>query len=472
MQSRWALALVSALILLAFVSTLSYEFVFDDLGQILQNPRVQAWHFVPSYFTNHVWAQDPEAVHRYYRPLFLLQLRLMHSVFGFWTPGWHLLLLLLHLATAISVYFLVRHWKDDQTAIIAAGLFGLHPVHAEVVSWVSACGEPAMVIALATSLILVLRPGNWNLAGATALYAAALLIKEPAVVWPLVIFLVVYDGFRETLRRTAPFWMVTLAYFLVRHAALGRAFASSNFGYQPYALVPTALAKYLLHLVWPVGLSEFYFLQPSWAYLALVIPVLAALIWIALHGQYERTAVLILLVPLLPVLNLKLMNAEFLLQDRYLYLSSIGFVMLLAPLLTRVPKPAVAALLLVMAAGCVRESRTWSDHEHLFRRALELSPTDQRARDGLARAYARQGRFSDAITILEPLVQEAQPSARRMQQSLMTLGFSHEHLGHLPEAFGYYSAANNLYPSLEIQQHLAELRAEMASQQSGWAPRP
>jgi len=262
---------------------------------------------------------------------------------------------------------------------------------------------------------------------------------------------------------------VTAFYFLARHAALGRAIVTPEYGQQSYALVPTALAKYFLHLVWPVGLSEFYYLQPNWAYLALLVPIVAGLIWLAWQSQYQRTAVLILLVPLMPVLNIKLMNAEFLLQDRYLYLPSVGFVMLLAPLLTRVPKPAFAALLVVMAVGCVRESRTWSDHEHLFSRALELSPTDLRARDGLARAYARQGRYPEAIRILEPLVQEAQPSARRLQQSLMTLAYSHEHLGHMREAYAYYSAADELYPNADIERHLEELRGGLKAQTPNWS---
>ena len=133
--------------------------------------------------------------------------------------------------------------------------------------------------------------------------------------------------------------------------------------------------------------------------------------------------------------------------------------MLIAPLLTRVPKPAVAILLLAMIAGCVRESRTWSDSEHLYSRALELSPTNQRARDGLARAYARQGRYGEAINILEPLVKETQPSARRLQQSFMTLAYSHEHLGHNEQAIAYYKAADSLYPRPDIEQHIRELQA-------------
>lgn len=451
---------------LTFAGTLRYEFVFDDLLQIVQNPRVQAWHFVPSYFTEHLWAHDPELPRLYYRPLFLLILRFADAAFGLWPPGWHLLLVLCHAVAVATVYWLVRQWKNPQTSLMAAALFAFHPVHAEVVSWASAIGEPCLLVLLIAALVLARREGGWNLVAASVLFAATLLLKETAVVWPIVIFLALYKDFQWTLMRTLPFWGITAAYLLLRVAILGGINVSANLRTAPdAALVPTALAHYFLHLVWPVGLSEFYFLNSSWLYLIIVIPVLAGLIWLATKGQYQKLAVLILLVPLLPVLNVKGLRAEFLLQDRYLYIPSVGFVMLLALALEKVPKKAVAVLLLLMMVGCVRETRTWSDGVHLYGRALELSPGDQRSRDGLARAYARKGRYGEAIEILEPLVREAQPSARRLQQSLMTLAYSHEGLGHKDKALEYYSEANRLYPRADLERHISELKAELAVSQ-------
>ncbi|MGD0417595.1 MAG: tetratricopeptide repeat protein [Terriglobales bacterium] len=449
---------------LTFIGTCTFQFVYDDNLQIVENPHVQAWHFAPSYFTRHVWAQDPDAPHQYYRPLFLLILRLLHAVFGLWSPGWHFALVLCHVGAVACVYWLVQQWKSPQTALTAAALFALHPVHAEVVSWVSAIGEPCLLIVLIGSLVLVRRPGTWNLVAASVLYALGLLLKETAVIWPFVIFVVLYEDLGRTIRRTLPFWGITAAYLLIRAAVLGDVVVSANDRSTPdFALIPTALGHYFFHLVWPVKLSEFYFLHASWMYLVVVIPVLAGLIWVAGEGQYQRTAVLILLLPLVPVLNLKALRSESLLQDRYLYIPSVGFVMLIAPLLKLVPKPAVAILMLAMIAGCIRESKTWSDSEHLYGRALELSPTDQRARDGLARAYAKQGRYGEAINILEPLVKEPQPSARRLQQSFMTLAYSHEQMGHSEQALAYYTAADNLYPRPDIEQHIRALQAAPAS---------
>jgi len=459
MRARWYLYILLAVTFATFAWTITFPFVFDDLLQIVQNPHVQSWKFLPTYFTDHVWSQDPEIPHLYYRPLFLLQLRILHAIFGLWTPGWHFALVLCHLAAAASVYWLVRQWKSAQTALIAAALFALHPVHAEVVSWLAAIAEPCMTAALIGSLILARRKGKQNLAAALALYMVALLLKEPAIVWPVVLFIALYDGFISTLRRTLPYWAVTLLYLLIRIQVLGGVIVADRTRVAlDWALLPTALSHYFFHLVWPIGLSIFSFLDASWGYLLIAVPLLIMLYWIARRGQYEKVAVLILMVPLLPALNPATMRAEYLIQDRYLYLPSVGFVMLAALLVGRMPKPAIAVLLLAMIAGCIHEERTWSDNEHMYAKGLELSPTNQTARDGLGRAYARDGNYQRAIEILEPLVHEPQPSARRLQQTLMTLAFSYEHIGNYAAAYDYYSQADNLYPRADIEQYLVELQ--------------
>ena len=77
---RWAtsdLVLRMALVLAAaaYARTVTFDFVFDDHLQIALNPWIQAWHFVPHYFTGHVWSfEQPAWAGNYYRPLFLLWL--------------------------------------------------------------------------------------------------------------------------------------------------------------------------------------------------------------------------------------------------------------------------------------------------------------------------------------------------------------------------------------------------------------
>jgi tetratricopeptide (TPR) repeat protein len=456
------LTILLGITFLALGVTLRFPFMGDDLPQIAQNPRVQSWSFVPQYFTTHLWIQIPGAAPRFYRPLFLLFLRMMDAAFGLWTPGWHLMLVLCHLATAAMVYWLVSEWKDKTFALLAAALFALHPVHAEVVSWVSAISEPALAITLLGSLILVRREGARNLIAALALFAAALLLKETAIVWPVVIFLAFYDGFARSLRRTAPFIGVAVLYLLLRIAVLGSLTAPLIRAVKTdAAYVPTALSHYFFHLVWPVGLSTYCELHPNWLYLLFVLPLLAALVWIALRGQYERVAVLILLLPLLPALNLGSLQLDALVQDRYLYLPSVGFVMLAAVLLQHLPRPAMALLFMVMIAGCVEETLTYIDGEHFYARGLQAAPHNSEVREGLGRVYANQGKFQQAVEVLEPVLQAGNTPAPLLEPSLLTLAYSHEQLGHIQAAVAYYSAADKVSPDPDVERHILYLQSQL-----------
>lgn len=463
MRPRWMLISLLGVTLLTLSVTLRFPFMGDDLPQIVQNPRIQSWSFAPQYFTTHLWAQIPGAAPRFYRPLFLIALRMIDAVFGLWTPGWHLMLVLCHLAGAAIVYWLVRQWKDRPVALLAAALFALHPVHAEVVSWISAISEPDLAIALLASLIFAHRDGVGNLAASLALFAAGLLLKETAIVWPIVIFITTYDGLGRSLRRTAPFVGVAVSYLLLRIVVLGSITTPLVRSVEPEgSYVPTALSHYFFHLVWPIGLSTYCELRPSWLYLFLVLPLLAALAWVAKRGQYERAAVLILIMPLLPALNLGSLQLDSLVQDRYLYLPSVGFVMLVVLLLQHLPKLAIALLLMIMIACCFEETMTYSDGEHFYARGMKAAPHNPEIREGLGRIYANHGKFQKAIEVLEPVVQAKNTPAALLDSSLITLAYSHEHLGHIPEAVAYYAAADNVSPSADIERHIEYLQAQLS----------
>ena len=84
-----------------------FQFVYDDQTIILYNPAVHSWRYLPQYFTRHFWAGvHPEGAGNYYRPVYLLWLRMNDMAFGNHAWGWHLGTILLHLAVTVLVYFL------------------------------------------------------------------------------------------------------------------------------------------------------------------------------------------------------------------------------------------------------------------------------------------------------------------------------------------------------------------------------
>ena len=131
------LAFVLMLTAVTYWPTLHYDLVYDDIPQIVQNPRVTSWSYLPGYFTSHVWANIPEASANFYRPLFLTELRLIDAVMGVPGPAWHWAALFAHLGAVLAVFFFLRAIVTNEfAAAVGTGVFALHPVQAEVATWV------------------------------------------------------------------------------------------------------------------------------------------------------------------------------------------------------------------------------------------------------------------------------------------------------------------------------------------------
>src|ERR1700742_5226032 len=88
-QQSWMLPAVLLLTFAVFAPSIGYQFVYDDESQVLNNPQILSWSSFPHYFTanawSHLWASTG-----FYRPLFLVWLRLNYWIFGRTPWGWHL----------------------------------------------------------------------------------------------------------------------------------------------------------------------------------------------------------------------------------------------------------------------------------------------------------------------------------------------------------------------------------------------
>ena len=93
----------------------------------------------------------------FYRPVFLLWMRLNFILAELSPWGWHLLSIAKHLLVGIVLGLLVyRLLRDRLAALGAAALFMLHPSHTESVSWVTV-PDPLLTLGLLLSLLFYLR---------------------------------------------------------------------------------------------------------------------------------------------------------------------------------------------------------------------------------------------------------------------------------------------------------------------------
>src|SRR5216684_7840806 len=121
------LAVALLLTVVAYIGTLRFDFVFDDVPQIVENAQLRSWHSVPGFFSHHLWAEvAPNQTGNFYRPLFLFWLLLNFKLFGLHPVGWHTATIAMHALVTWLVFRLARRvLNDDVPASVAALLFGV-----------------------------------------------------------------------------------------------------------------------------------------------------------------------------------------------------------------------------------------------------------------------------------------------------------------------------------------------------------
>ena len=194
---RLALFLLVTITFIAFANAWPNTLTFDDKvfgasDRFANLGPADMWRF----FTEDLWAAS--AVNSgLFRPLLLVLIAIETWVFGSWVAGHHLVNIFLHVLATILVYGFVRHllvaWGSqprvsDLSALLAAVIFGVHPVHTEVVNSIFNGSEALVTIGVVGGLWWFLRNQQahpiraWS--GLGVIYLLVLLCRESGAALP------------------------------------------------------------------------------------------------------------------------------------------------------------------------------------------------------------------------------------------------------------------------------------------------
>lgn len=426
----WALPVILVAAAAVFAPALSFQFVFDDRYQIAQNPSITSWSYLPLYFRSHVWGYAGGFTN-YYRPVFLIVLRLWNAIVGLDPVGWHTLPVLLHLINIGLVFAIIRRLSGDvATGVIAAAVFGVHPVQIEAVASIYGGNETIMVVSLLAAFWAYLRftvggKAHW-MAVSSFFFAIALLIKEDAIVLPLVIaaYEILSRRGASASKRSylAPIVIsvaVIIAYFLARRAALGTlsGHVVSSVSWTTVLLTaPLSLVTFLRLWIAPFGMSAFYdspyVTRPDLHFFLplLLLIAIAAGIWFWSRRTREPLIVFAMIWALLaiaPVLDIRLMQPGDFVHIRFLYVSSVGLSLLAAIALRQLfahprLRVAVAAAIMVALAVSTRAQIGFlHDNEAMYLRGIAVAPDNPLPANNLADDYVHAGRIDEAAALLD-----------------------------------------------------------------------
>ena len=447
------LAVICLLGFVIYIGTLSFPFVWDDSPQIVNNPIIRTWSNLPRAFGSDLWYHTTR--HQvYYRPLFTSWSILNYSAFELKAWGWHLTNILVHLLAIISVFYLSRKLGIEYwTSALAALIFAVHPIHIECVAWVSAASDIIVTIFFVLAFLAFLKsrgPGNtkwlgWRLAS-LVLLAGSLFTKEMGLTFAGVVALYVWmypesargswtQKAKECVSVALPYAVLTIGYLFVRKVALHHVagtFDPQHGWMDMFLTLPLVLCEYLRVLVFPIGLTGLYYTTyvvtaDAIRFVAplLVLVAVGAGIWrwsrktndpvIAFSGVW-------MLVTLAPALYLRNFTEGDFVRDRYLYLPSVGFAILVAKGIRALPSlkgfsakglqiATACALAAALALGTYAQQVYWASDLLIFYRGHTLYPESDYATIGYASEVNRRGGYDQAIPLLWGVIQRNPNSA-------------------------------------------------------------
>ncbi|HEY0564551.1 MAG TPA: tetratricopeptide repeat protein [Terriglobales bacterium] len=431
-----AAPLVAALL---YLPSLGYQFVFDDPFQITNNPRLESWAAFPGYFTQHLWAHMlPAQYANYYRPAFLLWLKLNAVLFGVgFAPSWHLSSVLLHVLAASLVFVLVRDITQDvRAAGWGALIFASHPTHLEAVGWISGANETLFTCFFLWALIsfrrVVVAGTGWQWLSFGLACACTLFSKEGGII--LFLVLACWQWLERRRFGSRGTSAVLLCVVLTAGYCVARWFALHGWSHTPLdgsvmdllRTLPVAVSFYLRHLFYapPYAFYGYGVLFPGSAFpvVAVVVSVvlISTLLILARRVTHGWLALVLISVPLLPaIVNLRAFISHDIVHDRYLMMSTVGLALLAAEWISRnsMTKPVAAACVLLYAAAVMTMEPQWKSNYALFSISVAHSPRSSFARVLLSNELLARGQHDEAVQQLRTAI-DVDPHAPRAYYSL------------------------------------------------------
>lgn len=469
------LALTALLMLITYFlysPALHKEFInLDDDLYITENQQIRTFSAatVPQIFGEPYMEQ--------YSPLATTVLGMIYRADGLNPYLFNLFSILIHLANILIAFFLVKAlFRKAWPALAAAALFAVHPVNVESICWNAASFKIGLyALFFMLSLLQYLNYCDTRklkyLGFSLLFFVLSCFSKEQAVA--LVPVLVLLDYFRGRKLNTGriwleklPFLLIAVIFGLVTLSAIAE--MRSEIKTTPYTffekitLSAYAFSHYWYKTMAPLELWLHYPL-PSLRklggafYLHLFSYIgFAVLLWWALRKKYPELvlALLLFLFSLLFSLALAILSLrEVIVADRYMYMTVLGFGVLLIALWNRLEKykPALKPLalgmfgvfILLLAIKTQAQVKLWKDSMTVMTNTLDHHP--------IAMAYNNRGNVY--------LEREDYPNALKDYNSVLALdssyynaylnrGIVYRRTGQPDKALADYNTSIRLNPKL------------------------
>lgn len=355
---------IALLILLTYSGSFGGAFISDDTQEVATKELIRAldWNHVRGIFRTFDGAN--------YMPVTVLSFAVDYRLWGLTPAGYHFSNLVIHLLNALLVYALLRRLEmPPNAALIAAAIWGVHPLQVESVAWISERKNVLSGLFFFAAFHVYLsfseRPRVGTYLGMLGLFLIAVLSKMNTMVLPaMCLAYEIAFRFRLGLRDVlAAVPMFAIAAAVAWYNLAGNPIHGNDY-WGGSALVTwlssgVVVFRYLENLILPTDLTTYYevrlrdsvFDPPVLLSLLGLAALAAATVSGILTKRTRGFWILWFGIALAPMLNI--VPFRSMMNDRYMYLPMLGPVVLITAFLAECARGQRARYPLVVAAVVV-----------------------------------------------------------------------------------------------------------------------
>jgi protein O-mannosyl-transferase len=425
LPSNWKILVISLLFVVlgfsVYYNVLTGGFIWDDEVLVQNNRAIRDLSGIPNLFT-----KDIGGNYKFYRPMFMVVYAIEYAFFGLNVQVYHFVNILIHIITALSVYYLVYLFFGNQTAALFCGLlFLIHPVQTEAVAYISGLADPLGALFIIWSFIFYIKyfeSGKklfyWLI---LISYTLALLSKENSLILPVVLLLYHYvSKVKFKIKQFFPILCLVFLYLFLRLIFFKPALLM-QWGFLLKRLPGffAAIANYIKILFLPLDLHMeygnkiFHFYDPR-VIIGAVLTV-AILIYAFLKRNKNTLfffSVAWFFITLLPYSNIYPLNAFM--AEHWLYLPSIGFFIIISKWLADLyacKKLRILSIILMLVLSVAyfylttKQNNYWRNPIAFYNRTLEYAPGSGRIYYNLGNVYYNSGNYKQAIEMYKKAIE-------------------------------------------------------------------
>jgi tetratricopeptide (TPR) repeat protein len=442
--------ILSAIAFILYAQSMKHDYTLDDHKVVDQNTiTTKGIAGIPEIFKTDYWygTGNDELRGPVYRPAPMMIYAIIWEYFPNNPQAYHFINVVFFSATCLLLFLLLFKLFKEKTLLfpfVCSLLYAAHPIHTEVVNNIKSLDEILCFLFALISIWFLLRysdsKARMPLIFGGISFFLSLLSKETGISFLLIIPLTLYffsDNFKKSivpvsilLVSLTGLWLIIRSAifkdlqqnFITETSALNNTLYAAPDFISKYATAFYILLRYVGLLLFPHPLScDYNFAQIKIQSFSDPGAILGAIVYLAMgiYSVYylkKKTiisfGILFYLITLAPVSNIFFLGGSSM-AERFMYIPSFGFCLILAHLLIRVTKSEKIALryadlprffstystLFLVLIGItalysiktISRNKDWKDTLTIFSRDIHVSPNSATANELLGNALLLRG---------------------------------------------------------------------------------